>query len=107
MFFRKILHLDKFDGANFKYDNNFFLNSSPHLVICFSFSEICTYINSRVLISNMTILFSNSRKKYPNKAFLVSSLDFFFCETLQLDKFDGADFNYDSIRQVRWCSFQL
>ena len=36
--------------------------------------------------------------KYPNKAFLLPNLDIFiFHEILQLDKFEGADFKYDSV----------
>ena len=38
-------------------------------------------------------------QKYPSKAFLVPNLGIFvgfFCKTLYLDKFEGADFKYDN-----------
>ena len=40
------------------------------------------------------IFFQIPAQKYPNKAFLVPNLGFFFfffCEILQLDKFESAD----------------
>ena len=35
-------------------------------------------------------------QKYPDKSFLVQNLDIFvfFCEILQLDKFEGVDFKW-------------
>ena len=46
----------------------------------------------------MKIFFKNFSVKIPNKAFLVSNLDIvvFFRKILQIDKFEGADFKYDS-----------
>ena len=41
------------------------------------FSKFCNCTNSRVLISNMTTVFQNSSKKYPDKALLVPNLSIF------------------------------
>ena len=63
----------------------------------YSFTKFCNQSNSRVLISNMTILFSNSIAKYTNQAFLVPNLKVFILyQTLQLNKFEGVDFKYDN-----------
>ena len=84
LFLHKILQLDIFKGADFKSHNSFFkLLAQYHpnkafLVtniqngifgpkfryFCFS-AKFCNQTNSRVLISNMTILFSNSSPKIP------------------------------------------
>ena len=49
-----------------------------------------------MLISNMKIIFFQIlSQKYPNKPFLVPNLGF-FCEILQLDKFEDADFKYEN-----------
>ena len=37
MFFREILQLDKFEGADFKYENSYFRNSSPK-ILTFSYN---------------------------------------------------------------------
>ena len=71
----------------------------------FTKSGLCTKIqwfkisistNLRVLMLDMTILFSNSSPKSPKKRhFWFQILAFlFFHEISQLDKFEGADFNY-------------
>ena len=61
------------------------------------FTKFCNQTNSRVLISNMRILFLKLMPKntkirlfgqnYPN-------LGIFFRKNLQFDKFDGVDFKY-------------
>ena len=86
-----------------------FSNSSPkmpksdifrtkfrHFRFCFKFSK---YTNLRVLISNITLIFSEILpQKYPDKAFLVANVAFlFFREILQLDKFESAHFKYRNI----------
>ena len=54
-----------------------------------------------MLISNITIVFQNYRRKYPNKAFLVSFfvvaviVVFFLLDFSYLDKFERVDFKYD------------
>ena len=74
MFFRKILQLVKFEGADFKYDNSFFKILSQK------------YPNETFFC-----------QKYPNKAFLVPNLNIFvFWQNLHLGKFDGADFKYNN-----------
>ena len=47
-------------------------------------------------MSNMTIFFET--QKYPKKALLFPNLDIFgfLCKTLQLDKFEDAEFQYDN-----------
>ena len=78
LLFRKILQLDKFEGANFKYDNSIlkflsqkypnkdFLNKNiqirhfcSQLQAVLFFREIRDWTDSRVLISNLTIVFLN------------------------------------------------
>ena len=68
-FFHKIFQLDKFKDANFKYDNLFFkfqLENTQIRRFCFLiwhfhfFTNFCSQKNSRVLLSNIMILFSNS-----------------------------------------------
>ena len=74
--FHDILQLDKFKGADFKYDNNFFkilASKYPKTAFllkniqmrhfgpkfqhfCF-FTKCCNQINSKVLIANMTTIF--------------------------------------------------
>ena len=70
--FLPILQLDKFEGADFKYDNKILAQKYP---------------NKTFLVKNTQISHFWSKIK----AFL------FFREILQLDKFEGADFKYDKI----------
>ena len=115
LLFHDILLLDKFKGAGFKYDNSLkkkkiaqknpntaFLvkNSQMRLFgpkfkhFCF-FTNICNQANLKVLISNMTIMFSIPTQKYPNQAFWSKFRNIgFFREIWQKDKFEGADFKY-------------
>ena len=75
LFFHEVLQRDKFDSSDFKYD---------------------------------TSVFKVLSQKYPNKTFLFKytqikhfcsqiQVILFFRQILQLDKFEGADFKYDSI----------
>ena len=86
-FFHKILQLDKFEGADLKYDNSFleilalkYGNKSffvPNLDI-FIFSRNFGLANLKVLISNMTIAFFKIlTPKHPNKTFLVTNFGIF------------------------------
>ena len=68
----KNLQLDKFEGADFKYDNSFLKQKCP---------------NQAFLVKNTQII----HFWFQIYAFL------FFCEILQLDKFEVADFKYDNI----------
>ena len=52
------------------------------------------WINSRVLISNMALAFSNFSLKILKRAFLVQIPILFLHKTLHFDKFEGADFKY-------------
>ena len=83
LFFPEILQLDKFEGADFKFDNIVFKFQSKatqmkHFVRKFRhlhyFTKFCNQTNSKALISNMTIFFQIPVQKYPNKAFLVRNL---------------------------------
>ena len=74
LFFHKILQLDKFGGADFEYHDSFFKFLPKNTQIRYFqtqtwvfalFHEFCIQTNSRVLISNMTILFSNFSLKIP------------------------------------------
>ena len=56
------------------------------------------FTNSRVLISNMIISFQISAQKYPNHTIFVPNLDIFvFSQNLLLDKFEGANFKYETV----------
>ena len=103
------LHFDKFEGADLKYINSF-SNLQPKMPnkafssqICFFFvwTIFCISANSRMLISNITIVFQIYGPKYPKKAFLVP---FFVVAVIvvvvlvnfwYLDKLEGANFKYD------------
>ena len=74
LFSPEILQSDKFEGADFKYDNIIFKFQSkkypnqaflvPNLRIFFG-TKLCNKTNSRRLISNMRKIFSNSSPKVP------------------------------------------
>ena len=90
LFLNQTLHKYKFEEAYFKYDNSIFKYQpqirkssifGPKLRI-FVFSRILQLDKFGVLISNMTILFSNSSPKYPNKIFLVPNLGIFVFFTI-------------------------
>ena len=74
LFFRKILQLDKFEGADFKYDNSIFKIVGEKYPI------------KAFLVKNTQIRHFWSQIQ----VFL------FFRKILQLDKFEGADFKYDN-----------
>ena len=82
-----------------KYPNKVFL--VPFLVAAEIIACCCLifgiWINSRVLISNMTIAFLNFSLKVLKKALFDPSLRIFiFAQTLHFHKFEGADFKYDN-----------
>ena len=54
------------------------------------FTKFCSQTISRMLISIITIVFQILPEKYPNIDIL------FFCEILQLDKFEHVHFKYDN-----------
>lgn len=103
-YFCRKLCFDKFERPDFKYGNRFsklqpkntlarpFWSRTWKLFHCTKL-YLLKYLS--VQASNKTVLFSNSRLKNLNKTlifpwfFLVSSV------TLDLDKFEGVDFNYD------------
>ena len=62
------------------------------------FSKFSNQASSRVLIGNMTKLFSNSTAKiHKSRIFGLQFRHFcFFCEIFQIDKFEGADFKSDN-----------
>ena len=84
-----------------------FSNSSPKILKSGIFgpklkefyfcTKLCNKANSRRLVSNMTIAFSNSSlNTYKLGVFLIPNLRIFILhQTLQLDKFEGVDFKYD------------
>ena len=75
-FFHKILHLDKLEGADFKYDNIFFKFQPKNIQIRHLWSTIqgiyvvfmkfCNQTNSRVLISNVAIVFLKFQSNQTN-----------------------------------------
>ena len=97
-FFRKILQLGRFEGADFNYGNTFLENSSLKILEegIFSsrfghfdfFTKFDNQKNSRVPISNMTIFFQLVVQEYRNQALLVPNLRIFI-----LHHTVGFDFN--------------
>ena len=86
LFFRKILNLDKFEGADFNYFNSFckiLAQNYPHEAFLVPnsgilyFTKFRSQTNSRVLNSNITIFFSNFIPKIPKETFLISNLTIF------------------------------
>ena len=114
-FFREILEIDKFEGADFKSDNssfNILAQKYPNKEFfvknikirhfwsqnqSFSFLQFCSSTNLKVLISNMTIVFLKFQPKNTQIRHFWSKIQAFslFHHNLQLDKFKGADFKYD------------
>ena len=101
---------DKFDRADFKCENRF-LKLLPKIVqarhfwyqfqafLFFFFSKICIQINSRMLISNMTIVLL----KFQPKNIQICRFSpkfryfYFFHENLELKKIQNSDFKYNNI----------
>ena len=68
-----------------------------HFCFCFCFfAKFCNQTDSRVLISNMTIIFLKFLfQKYLKRTFLVPNLDItVFRKILQIDRFEDADSKY-------------
>ena len=61
-------------------------------------TKLCILINSRELISNISIAFQTYCPKCPNKAFLVPNLLFFIVlnNFLNFSKFEDVDFKYNN-----------
>ena len=85
-FIHKTLQLDKVESIDFKYDNSFLIFQPKNTQTrhfwsqnqAFFPTKFCYQTNSRVLISNMTILFLNSSPKIP-KSGISSSKFRHFC----------------------------
>ena len=82
-----------------------FWNSIPHRKSIFGLkckdfllaTKLFNKTNSRVLISNMAIVFRNCCPNYQKEASLVVDLRIFIlAQSLQLNKFESADFKYGS-----------
>ena len=65
----------------------------PNFFLLFSM-KLCILIDLKVLISNMTIIFSNFGLKESKKDILGLKLKVFLHESLCFDKFEGVDFKY-------------
>ena len=111
----KILQLDKFQGSELKYDNivlkfqfkilkkailvpnlGIFIPKFRH---CHYFTKCSNEINSKVLISNMTIIVSKFQPKNIQIRHFWSQIQafLFFLKILQLDKFEGTGLKYNNI----------
>ena len=68
------------------------------MVLNLRFFIFCTKIcNARKVLSNITMVFQITPKKYPNKEiFIVKFKVFCVARKLQLGKGDSADFKYDN-----------
>ena len=94
------MHFDKFEGGDFKYGNVFFFQilalKYPNKA-SFVLHDTLHLINSKVLISNMTVVFSNFVLILSKKSFLEINLkSFFVATTLKFQTFLGGDFKYDN-----------
>ena len=97
IFFWKFCKLDKCEGADFKYDNNVFKFQPQNTEIWHFWSQTSEFLffaqnkgNSRVLISNMTMVFQNCGLKHPNKAFLIPNLRIIiFARNFAIRQFGG------------------
>ena len=117
---------DKFKDVDFKYGYNFFSTSSPKIPKqrisgskirhFYFFIKFCNETNSRVLISNMTILFSNYSPKIIEHTFLVPNLRIFiFALNYATRQMQGRWFQIDNIffkfkpknTQIRHFWFQI
>ena len=107
LFFRNILPLDKFDDADFKYDNIVFKFQPQNTQIGHFWSEVrdfcffvkfCKQKNLRVLILNITIVFLQFFPKNTQIRHFWSQIQGLMCfrKILQLEKLQGADFKYDN-----------
>ena len=96
-FLHQTLQQDKFDDADFKYDINVFKFQPQNTEIWHFWSQISEFLffaqnkgNSRVLISNMTMVFQNCGLKHPNKAFLIPNLRILiFARNFAIRQFGG------------------
>ena len=104
LFFHEISQLDKFEGADFKYDNVVFKFQPKNTKIrhfwskvwnfCFC-TKLCSKTNSRMRIWIMTILFSNSSPKMRKWGIFGSKfMDFYLAL-------------YFAIRNIWGCWFQI
>ena len=107
LFFRKILQIDIFKGADLKHDNTFKFWPKNTQVTHF-ISNLCVFVFTRVFdkfdkFEGADLKYRNSffkilAQRYSSNAFLIPHLGiffFFFCKILQLDKSEGANFKYD------------
>ena len=104
--FHKILQLDKFKSDDLKNDNIVFKVQSKkrHFwskiqEFLFFFTKLRSQTKPRVLISNITIWYSNFSSNIPKKGTSGPKFRlfcFFFCKILQLGKFKGVYFKYDN-----------
>ena len=96
------LVFDKFEGADFKYDNSFLKFQSKNTQIRHFWSQIQVFLFLFAKFSNQTNL------RVPKKAFLIKNTQIrhfwsqiqaflFFREILQLDKCEGVDFKYYNV----------
>ena len=115
LLFCEILKLDKFEGADFKYDNSFFKFQPKNIQIRHFWSQIQVYLFfHKILQLNKfegadfkydNSIFKNLARKYPNKTFLVKNIQIrHFWSKIQAFLFFPRNF---AIRQVRGCSFQI
>ena len=107
LFLHKILQLDKFEGADFKYGNSF-LNFQPKNIQNHTFlvSNLDIFVFSRNLPSGEyegadfkydNNFFQIPAQKHQNKAFLVPNLKILILhQTLQQDQIEGADLKHDN-----------
>ena len=59
-------------------------------------TKLCNEANSRVLISNMKMIFQSCDPKYLIKTFLKFKIFYFYTKLAKFDKLEGVDFKYDN-----------
>ena len=94
------LFLDKFEGADLKYDNSLLKFQPKNNQIRHFWFQIQAFLFFRKILQ--LDKFEGADFKYDNIVFTFqpkirkSGIFVFFREILQIDKFEGADFNYDN-----------
>ena len=99
LYFSEILQLDKCEGVDFKYYNVAFKSQpkipklhifGPNLDIFVFSRNFCNQKNSRVLISNMAILFSDFSPKIPKQGIFGPNFGIFiFAQSLVARRIRG------------------
>ena len=103
VFYTRNFEFDKFEGFDLKFDSSIlkfapnFTQKDMFRTKLFSFCmKLWSFINSRVVILNMTIVFQILVQKYANKAILAPNLIAFFNKNFAFWESRRCCFKYDN-----------